>query len=80
MKIANNRTHRMVAGGLGGCWLSWCCHPSLHEFLRDTPRIWLGLSGYQFIALAMVVVGGVMMWRRTKSMLARSLAEGSLAA
>ncbi|MDI1314212.1 prolipoprotein diacylglyceryl transferase family protein [Prosthecobacter sp.] len=51
-----------------------------HEFMRDTPRIWLGLSGYQFISLVLVMVGGVMMWRRTKSMLARPLAEGSLAA
>lgn len=30
-----------------------------HEFVRDTPRVALGLSGYQFIALAMVAFG---MW------------------
>lgn len=41
-----------------------------HEFMRDTPKIFLGLSGYQFIALAMAVLGGVMLQRRTKSMLA----------
>lgn len=28
-----------------------------HEFVRDTPRMVLGLSGYQFIALAMVAFG-----------------------
>lgn len=50
----------------------------LHEFVRDTPKIWLGLSGYQCIALVMAVLGLVMMRRRTKSMLARTTAEGSL--
>ncbi|WP_395750054.1 prolipoprotein diacylglyceryl transferase [Prosthecobacter sp.] len=40
----------------------------VHEFMRDTPRIWLGLSGYQFISAAMAVLGLFMMWRRTKSM------------
>jgi phosphatidylglycerol:prolipoprotein diacylglycerol transferase len=37
-----------------------------------------GLSGYQLIALGMAVLGGVMMCRRTKSMLAPAVAEGSL--
>ncbi len=50
----------------------------LHEFMRDTPKIWLGLSGYQFISLAMTALGFVMLQRRTKSMLARTVAEGSL--
>ncbi len=50
-----------------------------HEFMRDTPKIWLGLSGYQFISLAMAVLGFCMMWQRTKSMLARRAAEDSLA-
>lgn len=50
----------------------------VHEFMRDTPRIVAGLSGYQLIALGMAVLGGVMMCRRTKSMLAPAVAEGSL--
>jgi phosphatidylglycerol:prolipoprotein diacylglycerol transferase len=50
----------------------------LHEFMRDTPKIVAGLSGYQLIALGMAVLGGVMMCRRTKSMLAPAVAEGSL--
>jgi len=41
-----------------------------HEFLRDTPEVFFGLSGYQFIALAMAALGLVMLRRRTKSMLA----------
>ena len=35
-----------------------------HEFVRDTPRIVLGLSGYQFIALAMVAFGAWAFRRR----------------
>lgn len=41
-----------------------------HEFMRDTPKIAFGLSGYQFIALAMAALGFVMLRRRTKSLLA----------
>ncbi len=50
-----------------------------HEFMRDTPKIWLGLSGYQFISLAMAGVGLFMLWRRSKFMLAPTSAGGSLA-
>ena len=39
----------------------------VHEFLRDTPQIFLGLSGYQFIALATVALGAWGFWRRAKS-------------
>jgi len=39
----------------------------LHEFMRDTPKVILGLSGYQIIALGMVVLGFVMLRIRTKS-------------
>lgn len=41
-----------------------------HEFMRDTPKLVLGLSGYQFIALVMTALGFVMLRRRTKCMLA----------
>lgn len=41
-----------------------------HEFMRDTPRIIAGVSGYQIIALGMAALGLVMLRRRTKSMLA----------
>lgn len=50
----------------------------LHEFMRDTPKIWLGLSGYQFISLAMTALGFIMLRHRTKSMLAPTKPEGSL--
>jgi phosphatidylglycerol---prolipoprotein diacylglyceryl transferase len=36
----------------------------LHEFNRDTPIMAAGLSGYQFIALAMAVIGMVMFVKR----------------
>lgn len=42
----------------------------LHEFMRDTPKIVLGLSGYQFIALGMAMIGFVMLRQRSQSMLA----------
>lgn len=51
----------------------------LHEFMRDTPKIWLGLSGYQFISLAMAGIGFFMLRRRSKFMLAPTAAGGSLA-
>jgi hypothetical protein len=38
--------------------------------MRDTPKVFHGLSGYQFIALAMAVLGWVMLRQRTKTMLA----------
>ena len=41
-----------------------------HEFMRDTPKVAMGMSGYQFIALAMAALGFVMLRKRTKSMLA----------
>lgn len=41
-----------------------------HEFMRDTPKVFHGLSGYQFISLAMAVLGWVMLRQRTKTMLA----------
>lgn len=41
-----------------------------HEFMRDTPKIFMDMSGYQFIALMMAVLGFVMLRRRTKSLLA----------
>ncbi len=47
--------------------------------MRDTPKIWLGLSGYQFISLAMAGIGLFMLWRRSKFMLAPTSAGGSLA-
>jgi len=45
----------------------------LHEFMRDTPKVWLGLSGYQFIALVMAAIGFAMLSKRTKFMLAQSV-------
>lgn len=47
-----------------------------HEFMRDTPPIAWGLSGYQFIALLLAAVGAWMLRWRTKSMLASSPASG----
>ncbi len=47
----------------------------VHEFMRDTPKLWLGLSGYQFIALMMSALGFLMLRRRSKSMLASATAE-----
>ncbi len=44
----------------------------VHEFMRDTPKVWLGLSIYQFIALAMAALGFIMLRRRTKFMLAQT--------
>jgi phosphatidylglycerol---prolipoprotein diacylglyceryl transferase len=38
-----------------------------HEFLRDTPRAVAGLSGYQFIALAVVAFGAVAFARRARA-------------
>lgn len=38
-----------------------------HEFLRDTPKVMLGLSGYQWISAAMVVLGAWEFWRRGAS-------------
>jgi hypothetical protein len=36
----------------------------LHEWMRDTPPLIAGLSGYQFISLAMAAVGVAMFSRR----------------
>jgi phosphatidylglycerol:prolipoprotein diacylglycerol transferase len=41
-----------------------------HEFLRDTPKIVVGVSGYQIIALFMAALGWGMLSWRTKTMLA----------
>jgi phosphatidylglycerol:prolipoprotein diacylglycerol transferase len=38
----------------------------LHEFLRDTPQVFMGLSGYQFIALATIALGTWGFWHRHK--------------
>jgi phosphatidylglycerol:prolipoprotein diacylglycerol transferase len=35
-----------------------------HEFLRDTPTMFAGLSGYQWLSVAMAAVGAVMLRRR----------------
>lgn len=35
-----------------------------HEFLRDTPVLVEGLSGYQFLSLVMVLAGAVVLYRR----------------
>lgn len=43
-----------------------------HEFMRATPKLIIGLSGYQFIALAMAVLGFIMLRRRTRMMLAQT--------
>lgn len=51
-----------------------------HEFVRDTPKIALGLSGYQCIALVMAALGLVMMRRRTRSLLASATVNGSVGA
>ncbi|HSJ01380.1 MAG: prolipoprotein diacylglyceryl transferase [Verrucomicrobium sp.] len=38
----------------------------VHEWMRDTPKLVFGLSGYQFAALLMVGLGAIMMQRRKK--------------
>jgi prolipoprotein diacylglyceryltransferase len=35
-----------------------------HEWMRDTPRLAAGLSGYQFIAFSLVALGTTMFVRR----------------
>lgn len=50
----------------------------LHEYLRDTPRICLGLSGYQFISAATAALGLFMIWRRTKAMRANTVGNDAL--
>ena len=37
----------------------------LTEFVRDTPKFFHGLSGYQVLALAMIVIGGIFLIKRT---------------
>jgi phosphatidylglycerol:prolipoprotein diacylglycerol transferase len=37
-----------------------------HEFLRDTPPILLGLSGYQYAAIAITLLGGIGFWLRNR--------------
>lgn len=37
-----------------------------HEFFRDTPKDFLGLSGYQFAALALVLLGAIGYARRAR--------------
>ena len=41
----------------------------LHEFIRDTPPMLAGLSGYQWVSLAMTVLGAVMFVRRGRTLL-----------
>ena len=38
-----------------------------HEWLRDTPRIALGMTGYQVAALAVALLGGVRFYQRSCS-------------
>jgi prolipoprotein diacylglyceryltransferase len=47
-----------------------------HEFVRDTPKLVAGFSGYQLIALGMAGTGGFMLWRRTKLSSVASSATG----
>jgi phosphatidylglycerol:prolipoprotein diacylglycerol transferase len=35
-----------------------------HEFLRDTPTLAWGWSGYQILSVVMMVAGAIMLWRR----------------
>jgi phosphatidylglycerol:prolipoprotein diacylglycerol transferase len=39
----------------------------MHEWMRDTPALGAGLSGYQFMALAMTALGAVMFVRRGRA-------------
>jgi phosphatidylglycerol---prolipoprotein diacylglyceryl transferase len=39
-----------------------------HEWLRDTPHLALGLSGYQWISLLLIALGAMMFRRRGKSL------------
>ncbi len=59
-----------------GFWLTQHFHVYLiayglfrfgHEFLRDTPRVWKGLSGYQFLALALAGFGLMAFSRRRRA-------------
>jgi phosphatidylglycerol:prolipoprotein diacylglycerol transferase len=37
------------------------------EYVRETPKLFGGVSGYQVLALACVVVGGSMLWWRSRT-------------
>lgn len=37
-----------------------------HEFLRATPKPFVGLSGYQMVALLLAITGGLAFYRRTQ--------------
>ncbi len=37
-----------------------------HEFLRDTPRVWAGLTGYQGLALVTALFGAIAFRRRAR--------------
>lgn len=39
----------------------------VHEWMRDTPRLAWGLSGYHFLALGVVIVGTAGLWSRRKA-------------
>ena len=41
----------------------------VHEWMRDTPQMALGLSGYQFISLGLAILGSVMFVRRGRHQL-----------
>ncbi len=36
------------------------------EFIRPEAKLWLGLTGYQWVALALVVVFGLLWWRNSR--------------
>jgi phosphatidylglycerol:prolipoprotein diacylglycerol transferase len=38
----------------------------LHEWMRDTPRVAWGMTGYHFLAFGVVVVGLAGLWSRRK--------------
>ena len=48
--------------------IAYGCFRFAHEFLRATPRVWLGWSGYQFAALAVAALGIWGFWKRACSM------------
>ena len=39
-----------------------------HEFIRATPRLASGLSGYHFAALACIALGGAGYWKRARAL------------
>ena len=60
------RRQRVLAGQHFHCYLiAYGSFRFLHEFLRDTPKVFAGMSGYQITALLLVALGVIGFARRS---------------